>query len=113
MITKFTPQPEWDNYVIGCYQETKNKDTSLLGGGKPTLSLTRPGSVASWKVDEQDIATTTAGASLGAGGGGLNVVGAVKEITSRVTESQKEFRKSAAERREIGTHFDPRASDDR
>ena len=112
VITKFTPQPEWDDYVTGRYQETKNKDTSLLGGGKPALSMTRPGSAASWKVDEQDIAPTTTGASLGAGGSGLNAVGAVKEIASRVAESQKEFRKSAAERREISTHFDPGASDE-
>jgi len=111
-ITKFIPQPEWDDYVTGRYQETKNKDTSLLGGGKPALSLTRPGSAASWKVDEQDIATTTAGTSYAAGGGGSNPVGAVKEIASRVAESQKEFRKSAAERREVSTHFDPGPGDD-
>jgi serine/threonine-protein phosphatase 6 regulatory subunit 3 len=111
IIMKFTPQPEWNDYVTGRYQETKNKDTSLLGGGKPALSLTRPGS-ASWKVDEQDIATTTAGTSLGPSGSGLNAVGAVKEIASRVAESQKEFRKSAAERREVSTHFDPGAGDE-
>ena len=111
IILKFTPQPEWNDYVTGRYQETKNKDTSLLGGGKPALSLTRPGS-ATWKVDEQDIATTTAGTSFPAGGGGLNAVGAVKEIASRVAESQKEFRKSAAERRETSTHFDPAVGDE-
>jgi serine/threonine-protein phosphatase 6 regulatory subunit 3 len=111
IIMKFTPQPEWNDYVTGRYQETKNKDTSLLGGGKPALSLTRPGS-ASWKVDEQDIATTTAGTSLGPSASGLNAVGAVKEIASRVAESQKEFRKSAAERREVSTHFDPGAGDE-
>jgi len=111
-IMKFTPQPEWNDYVTGRYQETKNKDTSLLGGGKPALSLTRPGSAASWKVDEQDIATPTASTSFPAGGGGLNAVGAVKEIASRVAESQKEFRRSVAERREISTHFDPGAGDE-
>jgi serine/threonine-protein phosphatase 6 regulatory subunit 3 len=112
IITKFTPQPEWNDYVTGRYQETKNKDMSLLGGGKPALSLTRPGSAASWKVDEQDIATTAPGTSFPAGGGGLNAVGAVKEIASKVAESQKEFRKSVAERREISTHFDPGAGDE-
>jgi len=112
IITKFTPQPEWNDYVTGRYQETKNKDMSLLGGGKPALSLTRPGSAASWKVDEQDIATTAPGTSFPAGGNGLNAVGAVKEITSRIAESQKEFRKSAAERREISTHFEPGAGDE-
>ena len=102
IIMKFTPQPEWNEYVTGRYQETKNKDTSLLGGGKPALSLTRPGSAASWKVDEQDIPPSSPGTSFGTSG--LNAVGAVKEIASRVAESQKEFRKSAAERREISTH---------
>src|SRR5882757_9941505 len=106
VIIRFTPQPEWNDYVTGRYQETKNKDTSLLGGGKPALSMTRSGSAASWKVDEQDIATSTPGTSLGGGGDGLNAVGAVKEIACRVAESQKEFRKSAAERREMSTHFD-------
>ena len=109
---KFTPQPEWNDYVNGRYQETKNKDTSLLGGGKPALSMTRPGSAASWKVDEQDIATTASGPPLSPGAGGLNAVGAVKEIASRVAESQKEFRKSAVERREVSTHLDPGASDE-
>lgn len=111
-IMKFTPEPEWNDYVNGRYQETKNKDTSLLGGGKPALSLTRPGSAASWKVDEQDIATTTAGSPFSPGGTGLNAVGTVKEIASRVAESQKEFRKSVAERREVGTHYDPGAVDE-
>jgi hypothetical protein len=111
-IMKFTPQPEWNDYVTGRYQETKNKDTSLLGGGKPALSLTRPGSAASWKVDEQDIATTTAGTPFPAGGGGLNAAGAVKEIASKVAESQKEFRRSAAERRDVSTHLDPGAGDE-
>lgn len=110
VISKFTPQPEWNEYVNGRYQETKNKDTSLLGGGKPALSLTRPGSAASWKVDEQDIAAHSPGTSLSAGG--LNAVGAVKEIASKVAESQKEFRKSAAERRETSTHFDLGAGDE-
>lgn len=111
-IMKFTPQPEWNDYVTGRYQETKNKDTSLLGGGKPALSLTRPGSAASWKVDEQDIATTAASTSFPPGGGGLNAVGAVKEIASRVAESQKEFRRSVAERREISTQFDSGMGDE-
>jgi len=39
-------------------------------------------------------------------------VGAVKEIASKVAESQKEFRRSAAERREISTHSEPGAGDE-
>ena len=113
IITKFTPQPEWNDYVTGRYQETRKKDASLLGGGKPALSLTRSGSAASWKVDEQDIAASAAPSTpFVAGGGGLSAVGAAKEIASRVAESQKEFRKSAAERRETSTHFDPGMGDE-
>lgn len=37
VLSKFVPQPDWDDYVSGSYRETKNKDTSLLGGGKPTV----------------------------------------------------------------------------
>ena len=113
IITKFTPQPEWNDYVTGRYQETRKKDASLLGGGKPALSLTRSGSAASWKVDEQDIVASAAPSTpFVAGGGGLSAVGAAKEIASRVAESQKEFRKSAAERRETSTHFDPGMGDE-
>lgn len=112
VIMKFTPQPEWHDYVTGRYRETKNKDMSLLGGGKPALSLTRPGSAASWKVDEQDIATTNASTSFPTGGSGLNAVGAVKEIASRVAESQREFIKSAAERREVSTQLEPGVGDE-
>ena len=36
-LKDFVPQPEWDEYVSGSYRETKNKDTSLLGGGRPVL----------------------------------------------------------------------------
>lgn len=112
LIKQFEPQPEWKEYVNGRYRETKSKDTSLLGGGKPALSLTRPGSATSWKVDEQDIGAASPSTSFPTGGGGLNAVGAAKEIASRVAESQKEFRKSAAERREVSTHFDLGAADE-
>ena len=109
---KFAPEPGWHDYVNDRYLEIKNKDTGLLGEGRPALSLVGPGSAAPWKVDEQDIVTTTTGAPFSPGGGGLNAVGAVKEIASRVAENQKEFRKSVAERREAGTHYDPGAGDE-
>jgi serine/threonine-protein phosphatase 6 regulatory subunit 3 len=112
IILEFIPKPEWDDYVTGRFQETKTKDTSLLGGGKPALSLTRSGSAVPWKVDEQDIAATSPSTSFPASGSGLNAVGAVKEIASKVAESQKEFRKSAAERREVSSDFEPGAVDE-
>ena len=57
VIEEHTPQPAWDDYVRGRYKETRKKDTSLLGGGKPAVvgSLARPAS--QWKVDEEDSQT--------------------------------------------------------
>jgi hypothetical protein len=92
IMEQYTPQPEWDEYVTGRYQETKTKDTSLLGGGKPAVSLaSRPEN--GWKVDETDVGGTSA------------IMPAVKAITSRVEESRGEFRRSAAARREGSTDF--------
>lgn len=39
IVSKFAPRPEWDQYVSGKYKETKDKDTSQLGGGKPVVGL--------------------------------------------------------------------------
>ena len=54
IIESSAPQPGWDDYVRGRYKETRKKDTSLLGGGKPAVvaSLARP--AGQWKVDEED-----------------------------------------------------------
>ena len=38
-LVKYEPQPEWDDYVGGRYRETKTKDTCLLGGGKPSVTV--------------------------------------------------------------------------
>lgn len=92
IMAQYTPQPEWDDYVTGRYQETKTKDTSLLGGGKPAVSLaSRPGN--GWKVDEQDLGGTSA------------LMPAAKAISNRVEESRGEFRRSAAARREGSADF--------
>jgi hypothetical protein len=54
IIEAYAPQPAWDDYVRGRYKETRKKDTSLLGGGKPAVisSLARP--AGQWRVDEED-----------------------------------------------------------
>ena len=54
-IAQFAPQPAWDEYVTGRYDETKKKDTSLLGGGKPVVAAGPARAGARWKVDEEDI----------------------------------------------------------
>src|ERR1700761_372926 len=56
-IKEFIPQPGWDDYVRGDFLETKKKDTSLLGGGKPAVtSLARTSGLGEmrWRVDEGD-----------------------------------------------------------
>ena len=56
LLAKYAPQPDWDDYVSGRYHETKVKDTSLLGGGKPVVAPGAPRPAAKWKVDEAEIA---------------------------------------------------------
>ncbi|KAF5373617.1 hypothetical protein D9758_000980 [Tetrapyrgos nigripes] len=36
-IIEHAPNPEWNEYVAGRYNETKSRDTALLGGGKPVI----------------------------------------------------------------------------
>jgi serine/threonine-protein phosphatase 6 regulatory subunit 3 len=54
VILQYAPGMAWDEYVTGRYSETKQKDSCLLGGGKPivTSSISRAG--ARWRVDEED-----------------------------------------------------------
>lgn len=52
MIERHAPHPDWSEYVTGRYNETKKRDTSLLGGGKPNVNAPRPGT--RWAVDEED-----------------------------------------------------------
>ncbi|CUA70095.1 Extragenic suppressor of kinetochore protein 1 [Schizosaccharomyces pombe 972h-] [Rhizoctonia solani] len=37
-LSPYVPQPDWDNFVAGQYKETKERDMSQLGGGKPAVS---------------------------------------------------------------------------
>lgn len=53
ILAQYAPQPEWDDYVGGRYQETKTRDTSLLGGGKPAVTGGAR-TAAKWRVDEAD-----------------------------------------------------------
>jgi serine/threonine-protein phosphatase 6 regulatory subunit 3 len=54
ILAQYTPQPTWDTYVNGVYAETKKKDNTLLGGGKPVLTSSATTAVQRWKVDEED-----------------------------------------------------------
>ena len=78
IIIQYAPEPEWDQYVTGRYNETKEEDARPLGGGKPIVvgNGVRGGGVMQWKVDENDLdvggnGTSTGGAGDGNGGGGF------------------------------------------
>lgn len=78
IIIQYAPEPEWDQYVTGRYNETKEEDARPLGGGKPTVvgNGVRGGGVMQWKVDENDLdvggsGTTGEGAGDGNKGGGF------------------------------------------
>ena len=62
ILAQYAPQPEWDDYVGGRYHETKTRDTSLLGGGKPAVSNNTRGGAAKWRVDEADVMGASSGA---------------------------------------------------
>ncbi|KAG1756903.1 SIT4 phosphatase-associated protein-domain-containing protein [Suillus paluster] len=53
IIEQYAPQPAWQEYVTGRFNETKKRDTSLLGGGKPSVT-SAPRASGRWTVDEED-----------------------------------------------------------
>ncbi|KAF9242109.1 SIT4 phosphatase-associated protein-domain-containing protein [Melanogaster broomeanus] len=59
IIEQYAPQPAWNDYVTGRYKETKTRDTSLLGGGKPAVG-SAPRAGVRWAVDEEDAKATVA-----------------------------------------------------
>ncbi|QRW01503.1 hypothetical protein RhiLY_00500 [Ceratobasidium sp. AG-Ba] len=38
-LSPYVPQPDWDDFVAGQYKETKQRDLSQLGGGRPTMPI--------------------------------------------------------------------------
>lgn len=71
IIIQYAPEPEWDQYVTGRYNETREEDARLLGGGKPVVAGkgARVGGVTQWKVDENDFSVGESGVSSGASDG--------------------------------------------
>jgi len=76
IIERFAPQPAWNDYVTGRYKETKKRDMSLLGGGKPAVT-NAPRAGGRWAVDEEDIKTTAVPTN-----GGPGVKGEFKRTTT-------------------------------
>jgi len=57
-IIQYAPEPEWDQFVTGRYNETKQEDNRLLGGGRPVVKSNVPRALTEWKVDEGEIEGT-------------------------------------------------------
>jgi serine/threonine-protein phosphatase 6 regulatory subunit 3 len=89
------PMPEWEEYVNGRYTETKKKDSSLLGGGKPVVgSGVRMGG---WgNVDETDSGTASGPSTTGTS-------------IAETEEVKGEFRRASGSRprRESSADFGP------
>ena len=93
-ILSLAPQPEWDEYVNGRYMETKRRDTSLLGGGKPVVApgVLARGGAGRWKVDEEDTPGT---ASLSHPENGNSSANGVKGEFRRASSVRPERRSTA------------------
>ncbi|KAF8705636.1 hypothetical protein AX14_013871 [Amanita brunnescens Koide BX004] len=93
ILIRYAPVPEWEEYVSGRYSETKERDTNLLGGGKPAVTGTTQRGFSKWHVDEDDSDVFTAAvpaADIGGGGLGGGAIGAVAGA-SRASGSVPEF----------------------
>lgn len=84
-IAQYAPQPAWDDYVTGRYNETKKRDTSLLGGGKPVVAAGANRTGGRWKVDEEDSVTSAP-------------IGSINNGTNGFSEIKSEFRRAGSSR---------------
>lgn len=82
ILVRYAPVPEWEEYVSGRYSETKERDTSLLGGGKPAVTGTTQRAFSKWHVDEDDSDVFTAAVPAAEGGGTIGAVGSVSRASS-------------------------------
>ena len=95
-VSKYIPEAAWEEYVTGRYNETKKKDTSLLGGGKPVLV---PGGArvgGRWRIDEEDSSSVTnATASMSEINSGANGINAIRGEFRRAASSRPARESSA------------------
>jgi serine/threonine-protein phosphatase 6 regulatory subunit 3 len=64
-IIQYAPEPEWDQFVTGRYNETKQEDNRLLGGGKPVVKSNVPRGVTEWKIDESEMESSASRSASG------------------------------------------------
>lgn len=97
LLAQYAPQPDWDDYVGGRYHETKVRDTSLLGGGKPVVTPGAARGATKWKVDEAEI-----GLSPVSGANGMETSAVPGEAASEI---KGEFRRTNRLSRESSADF--------
>lgn len=102
LLAKYAPQPDWDDYVSGRYHETKEKDTILLGGGKPIIAPGAVRSTAKWKVDEAEITPASPGGAA-PGTNGFESTSTSSDLSS--TAMRGEFRRTGRLTRESSADF--------
>ena len=96
-VIQYAPEPQWDEYVTGRYNETKKEDNKLLGGGKPSVNPAARSTTA-WKVDEDElkgesgVVTRASGSNSSADGGGAGEVkGEFRRVSSGSVRSTADF----------------------
>ena len=84
ILVRYAPVPEWEEYVSGRYSETKERDTSLLGGGKPAVTGTTQRAFSKWHVDEDDsdVFSAAVPAAETGGGGTMSAIGSASRASS-------------------------------
>lgn len=93
VLAQYAPQPDWDDYVGGRYHETRIKDRSLLGGGKPVVTSGAVRNAGKWKVDEAEINATSSAdpSSSGVNGGASELKGEFRRGNRLSRESSADF----------------------
>lgn len=102
-LRKYAPRLEWDRYVEGGYRETKLRDTTLLGGGKPVITSGSAFQKGRWpKVDEEDTGLVN---GLTSGTGKTEDIGAVAAASALQGEFRRMTTASSSPRNTA--HFEP------
>lgn len=91
LVAQYAPQPEWDEYVSGRYRETKKKDMSLLGGGKPVVAPGMRTAAGTWKVDEADSGSAATSMPREQQGEQQGVQGELRRNVRTARESSADF----------------------
>lgn len=101
-MIEYAPTPGWDEYVTGRYNETKKKDTRVLGGGKPVIALGGARNITRWKVDEEEAVPAGLAETSGSASSGSETKGEFRRVGNLrpVRESSADFGPAAMQEEE-------------